>query len=56
MGDAYTFSSYVDIRLRLITSDELFHIIWDDGDEEDYDSKDLRSGEKKYKMLLKENR
>ena len=36
--------------------DELFHIIWDDGDEEDYDLKDLKSGEKKYKMLLKENR
>ena len=36
--------------------DELYHIVWDDGDEEDYDLKDLKSGEKKYKTFLKENR
>ena len=36
--------------------DELYHIVWDDGDEEDYDLKDLKSGERKYKTFLKESR
>ena len=35
-------------------NDELYHILWADGDEEDYDQKDLKTGKRTYKMLLKD--